>query len=68
MGKIRYMSERSKCKEDWTKAMRMQHLKKRHKRQKSPRLKIKRSPKESAKKSKKRAVSQRTSDAPDSKH
>jgi hypothetical protein len=48
----------SKCKEDWTKAMRMQQLKRRHKKkQRSPRLKNKRSPKESAKKSNKRAVS-----------
>jgi hypothetical protein len=42
----------SKYKEDWTKEIRMQHLNKRHKKkQKSLRLKIKRSPKESAKKS-----------------
>jgi hypothetical protein len=41
--------------------MRMQHLKRRHKKmQRSPRLKSKRSPKESTKKSKKRAVSQRS--------
>jgi hypothetical protein len=40
--------------------MRMQHLKRRHK-------KKQRSPKESAKKSKKRVVSQRTGGAPDSK-
>jgi hypothetical protein len=46
--------------------MRMQHLKRRHKKkQRSPRLKNKRSPKESAKKSKRRAVSQRTGGAPD---
>jgi hypothetical protein len=54
----------SKCKEDWTKAMRIQHLKRKHKNnQKTSRLRIKRSPKESAKKSKKRA---RTGGAPDS--
>jgi protein subunit release factor B len=42
----------SKCKEDWTKEIRMQHLNRRHKKkQKNSRLKIKRSPKESAKKS-----------------
>jgi hypothetical protein len=42
----------SKCKEDWTKEIRMQHLNRRHKKmQKSPRLKIKRSTKESTKKS-----------------
>jgi hypothetical protein len=46
----------------------MQHLKRRHKKkQRSPKLKNKRSPKESTKKSKKRKVSQRTSDALDSK-
>jgi hypothetical protein len=40
--------------------MRMQHLKRRHKKMyRSPRLKNKRSPKKSAKKSEKRAVSQR---------
>jgi hypothetical protein len=40
--------------------MRMQHLKRRHKKmQRSPRLKNKRSPKDSTKKSEKRAVSQR---------
>jgi type III secretory pathway component EscU len=49
-----------RCEENWTKAMRMQHLKRRHKKMhKSPILKNKRSPKKSAKKSKKWAVSQR---------
>jgi hypothetical protein len=44
----------------WTKAMRMQHLKRRHKKMhRSPILKNKRSPKKSTKKPKKRAVSQR---------
>jgi hypothetical protein len=47
--------------------MRMQHLKRRHKKKQiSSRLKNKRSPKELAKESKKRAVSQRTGGAPDS--
>jgi hypothetical protein len=45
--------------------MRMQHLKRRHKKQRSLRLKNKRIPKELAKKSKKRAVSQHTGGAPD---
>jgi hypothetical protein len=35
----------SRCKEDWTKELRMQHLKRRHKKKRrSPRLKKKRSP------------------------
>jgi hypothetical protein len=67
LGKRRHMRKESKCKEDWTKAMRIQHLKRRHKKkQKIPRFEIKRIPKESTKKSKKRAVSQRTGGAPDS--
>jgi hypothetical protein len=48
------------CEQDWTKAIRMQHLKRRHKKKHiSPRLKNKRSPKETVMKSKKRTVSQR---------
>jgi hypothetical protein len=51
-------------KEDWTKALRMQHLKRRLKR--CVEVQEQQKPKEIAKKSKKSAVGQRSGGAPDS--